>query len=189
MRYSEAAFAVAAAELERARNDRAQKSRRRDPAGNSEAAAGQACAIELQIERSKLEMRVAKMNADVHQAAVKSADNAVTRRQIVSPLGGVVVTMFHEKGEWVAAGEQVLQVIRIDRLRVEGFLNATEVGPEGSRRSAGDGRGCSRPAAARPALPARSCSSVRWCRPAINTGCGRKSKTAPKTAARCCGRA
>src|SRR5207253_10136605 len=30
----------------------------------------------------------------------------------------------------VAAGETVLQVIRIDRLRVEGFLNATEVGPE-----------------------------------------------------------
>jgi multidrug efflux pump subunit AcrA (membrane-fusion protein) len=30
----------------------------------------------------------------------------------------------------VAAGEPVLQVIRVDRLRVEGFLNATEVGPE-----------------------------------------------------------
>src|SRR5204863_6194794 len=85
---------------------------------------------ELQIERSKLDMRVAKMNADVHQAAVKSSEDAVGRRQIVSPLAGLVVTIFHEQGEWVAAGEPVLQVIRVDRLRVEGFLNATEVGPE-----------------------------------------------------------
>jgi macrolide-specific efflux system membrane fusion protein len=85
---------------------------------------------ELQIERSKLEMRVAKMNADVHQAAVRSAENAVGRRQIVSPLPGVVVTLFHEKGEWVAAGEPVVQVVRIDKLRVEGFLDASEVGPD-----------------------------------------------------------
>jgi len=36
----------------------------------------------------------------------------------------------HEKGEWVAAGESVIQVVRVDRLRVEGFLSATEFGPE-----------------------------------------------------------
>jgi multidrug resistance efflux pump len=129
VRYATAAFDVASAELERALSierknanavtqqdiQKLRLAKHRD---------------ELQIERSKLEMRVAKMNADVHQAAVKSADDAVARRQITSPLAGVVVTIFHEKGEWVAAGEPLLQVIRIDRLRVEGFLSATEIGPE-----------------------------------------------------------
>lgn len=129
VRYADAAFAVATAELERAlaidrKNagsvtqqeiQKLQLAKRRD---------------ELQIERSKLDMRVAKMNADVHQAGVKSAEDAVTRRQIVSPLAGVVVTLFHEKGEWVAAGDPVAQVIRIDRLRVEGFLSADEISPE-----------------------------------------------------------
>ena len=129
VRYADAAFAVANAELERAlvidrksagsvtqqEIQKLQLAKRRD---------------ELQIERSKLEMRVAKMNADVHQAGVKSADDAVARRQILSPLGGVVVTLFHEKGEWVAAGDPVVQVIRIDRLRVEGFLSADEISPE-----------------------------------------------------------
>jgi len=129
VRYADAAYAVANAELERAlaidrKNagsvtqqeiQKLQLAKRRD---------------ELQIERSKLEMRVAKMNADVHQAGVKSADDAVARRQILSPLAGVVVTLFHEKGEWVAAGEVVVQVIRIDRLRVEGFLSADEISPE-----------------------------------------------------------
>jgi multidrug resistance efflux pump len=129
VRYAEAAFAVATAELDRAL------------AINSKNAGGvtqqeiQKLRLakhrdELQIERSKLEMRVAKMNADVHQAGVKSTDDAIARRQITSPLPGVVVTLFHEKGEWVAAGEPVLQIVRIDRLRVEGFLSATEIGPE-----------------------------------------------------------
>jgi multidrug resistance efflux pump len=129
VRYAEAAFAVATAELERA------LSIDRKNSGSVTQTEIQKLKLakhrdELQIERSKLDMRVAKMNADVHQAAVKSADDAVARRQIASPLAGIVVTLFHEKGEWVAAGEPVVQVIRIDRLRVEGFLNATEIGPE-----------------------------------------------------------
>jgi multidrug efflux pump subunit AcrA (membrane-fusion protein) len=129
VRYSEAAFAVACAELERA-----MAIERKSPGGVTQQEIQKLLLAkhrdELQIERSKLEMRVAKMNADVHQAAVKSTEDAIVRRQIVSPLAGLVVTLFHEKGEWVAAGEPVLQVIRIDRLRVEGFLNATEIGPE-----------------------------------------------------------
>jgi macrolide-specific efflux system membrane fusion protein len=129
VRYSEAAYAVAGAELERAL-----AIERKSPGGVTQQEIQKLQLAkqrdQLQIERSKLEMRVAKMNADVHQASVKSAENAVGRRQIVSPLAGLVVTLFHEQGEWVAAGEPVLQVVRIDRLRVEGFLNATEIGPE-----------------------------------------------------------
>jgi multidrug efflux pump subunit AcrA (membrane-fusion protein) len=129
VRYAEAAVAVAGAELERAL-----AIERKSPGGVTQQEIQKLRLAkhrdELQIERSKLEMRIAKMNADVHQASVRSADDAVVRRQIASPLAGVVVTLFHEKGEWVAAGEPVLQVIRIDRLRVEGFLNATEIGPE-----------------------------------------------------------
>jgi macrolide-specific efflux system membrane fusion protein len=129
VRYAEAALAVAAAELERAL-----AIDRKSPGGVTQQEIQKLKLAkhrdELQIERSKLEMRVAKMNADVHQAGVRSAENAVSRRQIVSPLNGVIVTLFHEKGEWVAAGEPVLQVIRIDKLRVEGFLSAAEIGPD-----------------------------------------------------------
>lgn len=128
VRYAKAALDVAHADLERAlaierRNagavtpqevQKLRLAKRRD---------------ELQIDRSKLELQVAKMNADVHQAAVDAADDALARRQIVSPIDGVVVTLFHERGEWVNAGEPVAQIVRIDRLRVEGFLNASEYSP------------------------------------------------------------
>jgi macrolide-specific efflux system membrane fusion protein len=129
VRYSEAALAVAAADLERAL-----AIDRKSPGGVTQQEIQKLQLAkhrdELQIERSKLEMKVARMNADVHQAAVRSAEDAVARRRIVSPIDGVVVTLFHETGEWVAAGEPVLQVVRIDRLRVEGFLSASEFGPE-----------------------------------------------------------
>jgi multidrug efflux pump subunit AcrA (membrane-fusion protein) len=129
VRFSQAAFAVAGAEL-----GRAEAIDRKSPGGVTQQEIQKLQLAkhrdELQIERSKLEMHVARMNADVHQAAVRAADDAVARRQIVSPIDGVVVTLFHERGEWVAAGEPVLQVVRIDRLRVEGFLNAIEFSPD-----------------------------------------------------------
>jgi multidrug efflux pump subunit AcrA (membrane-fusion protein) len=128
VRFSEAAFAVATAELERALSID-----RKSPGGVTQQEIQKLQLAkhrdELQIERSKLEMRIAKMNADVHQAAVASAEDAVARRKIVSPIDGVVVTLFHERGEWIAGGEPVAQIVRIDRLRVEGFLSATDVSP------------------------------------------------------------
>ena len=129
VRYAEAALAVAAADVQRAQAIDA-----KSPGGVTQQELQKLRLAkhrdELQIDRSKLEMRVAKMNADVHQAGVQAADDALARRQIVSPIDGVVVTLFHELGEWVNAGQPVLQVIRIDRLRVEGFLNASECSPE-----------------------------------------------------------
>jgi macrolide-specific efflux system membrane fusion protein len=128
VRFSEAAFAVASAELERALSID-----RKSPGGVTQQEIQKLQLArhrdELQIERSKLEMRIAKMNADVHQAAVASAENAVQRRLIAAPIDGVVVTLFHERGEWVAAGEPVVQVVRIDKLRAEGFVSATEINP------------------------------------------------------------
>jgi multidrug efflux pump subunit AcrA (membrane-fusion protein) len=129
VRFSQAAFAVAGADL-----DRALAIDRQTPGGVTQQEIQKLRLAkhrdELQIERSKLEMRIARMNADVHQAGVKSSDDAVARRQIVSPIDGLVVTLFHERGEWVNAGESVLQVVRIDRLRVEGFIIATEYRPD-----------------------------------------------------------
>ncbi|HZN36598.1 MAG TPA: HlyD family efflux transporter periplasmic adaptor subunit [Pirellulaceae bacterium] len=129
VRFAVAAQAVAAAELERSL-----AIERRSPGGVTQQEIQKLQLArhrdELQIERSRLEMRVAKMNADVHQASVQSAEDAVARRQIVSPLDGVVVALLHERGEWVAAGEAVVQVVRVDRLRVEGLLSTAEYSPE-----------------------------------------------------------
>lgn len=82
---------------------------------------------ELQIEKSRLDSKVAKMTADKHQADVDAADLSVARRQILAPISGEVATVYHEQAEWVNAGEPVIQVVRMDRLRVEGFVLTTEL--------------------------------------------------------------
>ncbi len=84
---------------------------------------------ELQIDRSNLELKVSMMNAKVQEAAVKSAEAAMGRRRLTAPLPGVVLTTYHEPGEWLDAGAPVARIVRMNVLRVEGFLSAGEYSP------------------------------------------------------------
>lgn len=84
---------------------------------------------ELQIDRSKLDLRVAQMTADVQQAAVLAAEDNILRRQISAPFKGVVIDVLKQEGEWVDIGEPVIRVVRMDRLRVDGFLDGKDFNP------------------------------------------------------------
>jgi len=81
---------------------------------------------ELQIDRSRLDLKVAQMTADVQNAAVQAADDAILRRRILAPFEGQVVQVHRQAGEWVAAGEPVLRIVQLDRLRVDGFIERSE---------------------------------------------------------------
>lgn len=83
----------------------------------------------LQIEVAELEMDVAKFTADVKGATVEAADNEIERRKLVSPIDGIVDHVMVHAGEWVQPGQPVMELVRVDRLRVEAFLNAYEVSP------------------------------------------------------------
>jgi hypothetical protein len=48
---------------------------------------------------------------------------------VKSPIAGVVEQRYKDVGEWVQPGEPIMQVIRMDQLRIEGFLPADEVFP------------------------------------------------------------
>lgn len=85
---------------------------------------------ELQIEQAELEKRVAGLTADVKAAEVDNAELGINRRQIVSPIDGIVVKVYKHLGEWVAPGDPVVRIVRVDRLRMEGFLSSAEYGPE-----------------------------------------------------------
>jgi multidrug resistance efflux pump len=80
----------------------------------------------LAIDKSKLEMRVAGHEANVAQAEADAGQESVNRRQIRSPLDGVVVDLHRHVGEWVQPGDQVLHVVRMDQLWVEGFVSTTK---------------------------------------------------------------
>jgi multidrug efflux pump subunit AcrA (membrane-fusion protein) len=84
----------------------------------------------LEIDKARLDQKVAVMTAQVKSAEVKSAEDGIARRKITSPIDGEVVALLRQPGEWVNPGDVVLQVIRMNQLRVEGFLSASAHNPE-----------------------------------------------------------
>ena len=87
--------------------------------------------LELTVERAELEVEQAKHNFEVAQQALGLRKNdldlaqvEVGRRKIVAPLPGMVVQVHRRQGEWVQPGDTVVRILRVDRLRVEGFIAA-----------------------------------------------------------------
>ncbi len=85
---------------------------------------------ELQVDRNKLDLRVAEMTADIHEGRVQAAEKRIQRRQILAPFGGIVYDVLRREHEWVDAGQPVMRIIRMDVLRVDAFINANEFNPE-----------------------------------------------------------
>ncbi len=81
---------------------------------------------ELQIGRSRLDLKVAQMTADVQNAAVQAAEDSIQRRRIVAPFSGQVLQVYQQSNEWVNIGEPVLRVVQMDRLYVDGFISGDE---------------------------------------------------------------
>jgi len=71
---------------------------------------------------------------EVKMAQKVAAETALKHRQLRSPLNGQVRKIYHHVGEWVQNGEAVVYVIRMDRLRVEGSLLASDISPTKSTR-------------------------------------------------------
>jgi multidrug efflux pump subunit AcrA (membrane-fusion protein) len=80
----------------------------------------------LSIEKARKDMTVAAKQAQVAEAELQAAAVNLQRRRITAPLDGVVVELSRHEGEWAQAGDPIMRLVRIDRLRVEGFLNVKE---------------------------------------------------------------
>jgi macrolide-specific efflux system membrane fusion protein len=83
----------------------------------------------LQIEQSQLDEKIAKHTESVRKEEYQAALENVERRTIRAPFAGVVEDVYRQKGEYVREGDPVLRLIRLDELRVEGFVNAALFNP------------------------------------------------------------
>jgi macrolide-specific efflux system membrane fusion protein len=83
----------------------------------------------LEIEHSQYQLQIAAINVDVRQAELDLANLDVVRRQIKAPISGVVVKRHREEGEWVRSGDPIVQLLEMDRLRIEAFLDGTQLAP------------------------------------------------------------
>jgi macrolide-specific efflux system membrane fusion protein len=90
---------------------------------------------ELAVRQAKHELEVAQVTSQLKQNEFDFATRSIERRRIVAPLTGVVVEVFRRRGEWVEPGQKVLRIVRLDRLRAEGFMNARQARSDLSGRS------------------------------------------------------
>jgi multidrug efflux pump subunit AcrA (membrane-fusion protein) len=94
--------------------------------------------MELSIEKAMKDQTVSKLEAKVAAAELHAAEANVERRQISAPpwvdragrpLEAIVVELTQHVGQWVQIGEPVMRLVRMDRLRVNGVLDAKDFRP------------------------------------------------------------
>ncbi len=81
---------------------------------------------EYEAEKAEVDFEVAQLTRGVRIAQLQAVENEIKRRQIESPIDGVIVERYHNAGEWAQAGEPIYRIVHMDRLRVEGMLHASK---------------------------------------------------------------
>ncbi|WP_417739927.1 HlyD family secretion protein [Rosistilla oblonga] len=76
----------------------------------------------IELQQAKTYLQLARLNADLYQNSLDAAQLQLAQHQVQAPFDGVVVELYRQQGEWVKPGDPIVRVLRLDRLRVEGFL-------------------------------------------------------------------
>jgi multidrug efflux pump subunit AcrA (membrane-fusion protein) len=79
----------------------------------------------LEIERAQLEQRLTILASEQAEAELRQAEQAVTRHTILSPLSAMVISVDKQAGEWVDPNSTVIELMNMNPLRVEGFIDAS----------------------------------------------------------------
>jgi multidrug efflux pump subunit AcrA (membrane-fusion protein) len=91
---------------------------------------------ELEIEQAQLELELAQAARELKQIDVEHAEHVIKERRITAPLSGFVAEVMRHQGEWVEPGQTILRVLRLDKLRAEGLVNANDVSGDFKGRQA-----------------------------------------------------
>ena len=94
---------------------------------------------ELKEQKAKIQKFTSMLNQEdsniqLNALTVKSREQELARanvllgrRDMVSPINGVVAEVFKKPGEWVEKGTPILHIIDLSELRVEGFIGIADI--------------------------------------------------------------
>ncbi len=120
------------AELAKAEYDKTRKLRQ---TGSMSEQQTQRSRVSAQIARyeydgaRKLRDRAA-MEAAAEMVTVQASQDSINRHAIKSPITGVVYEVNKDAGEWVTAGETVMKIARMDKLRVTRLVDGSQFHPQ-----------------------------------------------------------
>lgn len=85
----------------------------------------------LDAERQKLRIELAELETKQNKVALVAkkqekalAEFEIERRQVKAPFAGYIETRQAQLGEWVQPGAPIVEVVQMDRVRVEGDIDA-----------------------------------------------------------------
>jgi multidrug resistance efflux pump len=76
------------------------------------------------------EAETAGLTIEAKQAQLDVAGITVKHHRIESALDGVIVQMYRRVGDWVSPGDPIMRIVYMDKLRVEGFVDADKYSPD-----------------------------------------------------------
>gem|GEM_PF-504650 len=128
VRYAEAAEKVADKEHERAleANDRSSGS---VPAAEVDRLRLARDKAVLAVEQAKHMQRLSELEVKVRAAELAVVDEDLNERRITAPIAGEVTEVPVQVGHWVKMGDPLVEIVRVDRLRVDGFAYASKHAP------------------------------------------------------------
>jgi multidrug efflux pump subunit AcrA (membrane-fusion protein) len=80
----------------------------------------------LEIDQAKYELLLASLQVKLKSTELSAAEQLLERRRIFAPVGGQIVAVDHEAGEWMTPGEKLFQLVNTDRVRAECLLNVQD---------------------------------------------------------------
>jgi macrolide-specific efflux system membrane fusion protein len=84
---------------------------------------------ELKVEQAELDRTQAELVRQLREAELRVAQHEVANHVVTAPYDGVIVELLQQVGDWVQPEQPVLRLIRMDRLKVETFLDAKTIPP------------------------------------------------------------
>ncbi|TWU23340.1 Multidrug resistance protein MdtA precursor [Novipirellula galeiformis] len=84
----------------------------------------EATRAELKIDLAEMQMQIAKVQFKAKENERQMAEYEIKKRRITAPFAGYVEARLAQLGEWVQPGTPVATLVQLDKLKVEGYVDA-----------------------------------------------------------------
>jgi RND family efflux transporter MFP subunit len=81
---------------------------------------------QLEVKNADLELKAAIKGRRTAESQLQLSKALVAAREITSPHDGVVVEIYKNTGEAITAGSPIFKVVKVDRMRVTGYLDVSD---------------------------------------------------------------
>ncbi len=78
---------------------------------------------ELAAEQAARDLETKNVTVDLRRKQVELWEHRLEMTRIAAPMAGMVVEVIPHVGEWLQTGEPAVRMVRLDRLRIKGFVD------------------------------------------------------------------